>query len=400
MSGFGGALRRLRQEQGLSLTQLAAATSYSKGYLSRLERGARPATADIARVCDSALGADGQLIAAFRDGEAAHTEQRSLLGLLSTSSTSSSRHWVNGVRSDAHVYLEQLEMIFASLRAMGHSMSPTLVLPMLLTHDETAQHVVKSAGPGDRDKLLRLIARIKEYAGWMAQEAGQIDLAERLTEEARRIALAIGDSDLARWMLVRFADLDLYRGDGPKIVSLTREIVERRDIGLRTRSIAWQRQAQGHALLGDRASCMRALDQARVFHEADRAEPDVQTLGTLSVLRPVETTRGWALVDLCAHEKAAEELSQVIAELDPKSVRSRVRYTTRLALACAAVGDPERACELVREALPDIDRVDSDTVRVDLKALAGLLRRRWSGNSSVSDLLAGMRSQVGWIRFG
>jgi len=398
MSGFGGALRRLRQEKGMSLTQLATATSYSKGYLSRLERGARPATAEIARVCDSALDADGQLIAVLRDSAAARAEQKSLLGLLSASDVS--RFWADRPRSDAHVYAEQLEMIFKALRAMGHRMSPELVLPMLLTHDETAQHVVKSAEPGDRDELLRLIARIKEYAGWMAQEAGQVDLAERLTEEARHIALATGNSDLAQWALVRFADIALYRGDGAKIVNLTRGILERRDIELRTRSIAWQRQAQGHALLGDRSSCMRALDQARVFHEADQAELGVQTLGTLSVRRPVETTRGWALVDLCAHEEAAEELHQVIPELDPESVRSRVRYTARLALACASSGDPERACDLVRAALPDIDRVDSDTVRVDLKALAGLLRRRWSGNSSVSDLLAELRSQVGWIRFG
>ncbi|MFC0844134.1 helix-turn-helix domain-containing protein [Streptomyces noboritoensis] len=62
-SGFGAELRRLREDRGLSLAELAALTHYSKGYLSNLENARKPASPALARRLDTALGADGALLA-------------------------------------------------------------------------------------------------------------------------------------------------------------------------------------------------------------------------------------------------------------------------------------------------------------------------------------------------
>ncbi|WP_020137133.1 helix-turn-helix domain-containing protein [Streptomyces sp. 351MFTsu5.1] len=59
---FPSALRRLRHERGLSLTALAQRVHYSKGYLSKIENGSKPATADVGRRCDEALHAGGALL--------------------------------------------------------------------------------------------------------------------------------------------------------------------------------------------------------------------------------------------------------------------------------------------------------------------------------------------------
>ncbi|MCP9959197.1 helix-turn-helix domain-containing protein [Streptomyces sudanensis] len=59
---FAGELRRLRREAGLSLTDLARRTHYSKGYLSKIETGAKRPTADVARLCDEVLRAEGRLL--------------------------------------------------------------------------------------------------------------------------------------------------------------------------------------------------------------------------------------------------------------------------------------------------------------------------------------------------
>ncbi|MEW2511304.1 helix-turn-helix domain-containing protein [Streptomyces sp. NPDC046870] len=59
---FPAQLRRLRQQRGLSLADLARQTHYSKGYLSKIETGAKRATVDVARRCDQILGADGALL--------------------------------------------------------------------------------------------------------------------------------------------------------------------------------------------------------------------------------------------------------------------------------------------------------------------------------------------------
>ncbi|WP_268269297.1 helix-turn-helix domain-containing protein [Streptomyces sp. MNU76] len=63
---FPAQLRRLRQERGMSLTDLARRTHYSKGYLSKIETGAKRPTVDVARLCDQVLGADGELLRLVR----------------------------------------------------------------------------------------------------------------------------------------------------------------------------------------------------------------------------------------------------------------------------------------------------------------------------------------------
>ncbi|WP_338900201.1 WD40 repeat domain-containing protein [Streptomyces sp. TG1A-60] len=55
-------LRRLRRERGLSLTDLARQTHYSKGYLSKIETGTKRVTVDVARLCDQVLRAEGELL--------------------------------------------------------------------------------------------------------------------------------------------------------------------------------------------------------------------------------------------------------------------------------------------------------------------------------------------------
>lgn len=58
---FGPELRRLRVEAGLTLTEFSVALNYDKGHLSKVERGERSASPELARRCDAFLGADGEL---------------------------------------------------------------------------------------------------------------------------------------------------------------------------------------------------------------------------------------------------------------------------------------------------------------------------------------------------
>ncbi|MFG1912638.1 helix-turn-helix domain-containing protein [Kribbella sp. NPDC048928] len=65
MTSFGPLLRQSRQAVGLSLRQLATRVGYDHSYLSQVERGQRPGSADLARLCDTELGTDGRLTATF-----------------------------------------------------------------------------------------------------------------------------------------------------------------------------------------------------------------------------------------------------------------------------------------------------------------------------------------------
>ena len=62
-TAFGEELRRRRLEAGRSLTALSAAVHYSKAQLSKVERGIKAPSRDLARLCDTALRAGGALVA-------------------------------------------------------------------------------------------------------------------------------------------------------------------------------------------------------------------------------------------------------------------------------------------------------------------------------------------------
>jgi transcriptional regulator with XRE-family HTH domain len=64
-TAFGSLLRQCRQAAGLSLRQLAARVGYDHSYLAQVERGQRPGSADLARLCDRELDTAGRLSTTF-----------------------------------------------------------------------------------------------------------------------------------------------------------------------------------------------------------------------------------------------------------------------------------------------------------------------------------------------
>ncbi|ADB34299.1 transcriptional regulator, XRE family [Kribbella flavida DSM 17836] len=71
-AAFGVQLRRSRQAAALSLRQLATRVGYDHSYLSQVERGRRPGSADLAQLCDRELGTAGALTTAFHQSQQTH----------------------------------------------------------------------------------------------------------------------------------------------------------------------------------------------------------------------------------------------------------------------------------------------------------------------------------------
>jgi tetratricopeptide (TPR) repeat protein/transcriptional regulator with XRE-family HTH domain len=63
MQDFGAELKRRRTSAGMSLAGLAAAVHFTKGYLSKVENGKARVNHDLAKACDHALRAEGELLA-------------------------------------------------------------------------------------------------------------------------------------------------------------------------------------------------------------------------------------------------------------------------------------------------------------------------------------------------
>jgi transcriptional regulator with XRE-family HTH domain len=66
-AAFGVQLRQSRQAAALSLRQLAVRVGYDHSYLSQVERGQRPGSAELARLCDRELGTGDKLTASYAE---------------------------------------------------------------------------------------------------------------------------------------------------------------------------------------------------------------------------------------------------------------------------------------------------------------------------------------------
>ncbi|WP_424211164.1 helix-turn-helix domain-containing protein [Streptomyces sp. BI20] len=397
-SRFGPELRRLRLQAGLTLTEFSAALNYDKGHLSKVERGKRSASAELARRCDAFLGADGALRSLADHPEGASDTAERPAG---SSAWSVGRREVlvggTGVLIDLGLrfggrsfsasdpLLDSFRVQFDQLRALGQSTEPKALLPLLETQTRMIAALASDAGSSDRAPALRLASRFAEFTGWMAQEAGDDIAALGWTGEAGGLAHAGGDPHLGSYALVRRALVTLYGGDATGTVALARR-AQGDGLPPRIRGLAAQREAQGHALLGNELDCLRSLDRARKLLDADDARNGSDpAIGSTHVSDQAAMTTGWCLYDLGRPKAAAEVLDRECRRLPPTALRTRARYGFRRALAHAASGEVEQACTIAGEMLSVMPAVPSATVNSDITRLARELSR-FRSSRAVLDL--------------
>ncbi|MFE3016239.1 helix-turn-helix domain-containing protein [Streptomyces sp. NPDC059256] len=394
---FGPELRRLRQEAGLTLTEFAAALNYDKGHLSKVERGERSASPQLARRCDAFLGVNGELERlAVRPETDADTDEtptpspwlvgrRAILAAGSDALIDLGLQHGNQAPPATGPLLPSFRAQFDQLRKLGQSTAPKALLPLLETQTRTVAGLVTDTPSAARAPTLLLASRFAEFTGWMAQEAGDSAAALGWTGEAAELARAGGDPYLGSYALVRRALVTLYDGDAVGTVALARQ-AQTNELPPRIRGLAAQREAQGHALAGDERNCLRSLDRARRLLDSDDARSGAQPLiGTTHVSDPAAMTTGWCLYDLGRPKAAAEVLDRECRGLPPHALRTRARYGFRRSLAHAASGEIDHACTIAAELLSVMPAVPSATVNSDIRRLAREISR-FRSSRSVRDL--------------
>ncbi|HEX8870582.1 MAG TPA: helix-turn-helix transcriptional regulator [Lentzea sp.] len=341
---FAQEVRRLRTERGLSLSQLEKRVPYSKGHLSKIENGHVQPNPSMARVLDDALQAAGRLT------ELAEAPPKRM-------------------PSD-HTTLRTYDSMFDHHRALGHRHSPDIVLPSLRHEMDVLNTLARSADdPGLGRALWLLAARYAEYAGWMEQERGDDASAAEMTKRAVQFAAKGGDPELEAWAWVRAAEFALYRGDARGTVHAALRAGKSRSPAVRAGAAL--REAQGYALAGAADRCDDALERAQELQQAAGESP----YGTRSLVDQVAVLRAWSYYDLGRHAEAAAILDTQLPLIAPAALRSRTRFGLRRALAHAAAGEVDYACELVTGLLDDVRQVQSATVHTDLTAFSKLLSR-------------------------
>ncbi len=419
---FGNELRRRRVEAGLSLQSLAALVHYTSGHLSKVENGHKAASRDLARRCDAALSARGELLARHGEPEATrqHTEphvspvadvaagtvwhltlgpnQQFSFAPSTAQAPSADAVSLPGLRvparptptgshppesADAH------RRLLDCYRALGQATSPRSVLPGLIAQTYTLRDQAVATRGAAGAALLRICARFAEFTGWMAQEAGDDSAAMWWTGQAVGLANAGDDRALASYALIRRALVALYREDALEVVALARRAQAEEPAPSRVGMLGALREAQGFALMYDYDQCRRALDRAAELVDYARAEPDGSgepVLGPSHTPDALAVTLGWCFHELGRAGEAVEVLQAQFALLPATAHRARSRWGARLALASLATGELEAACALLADLLPVLGLVDSATVRSDVRKVKRMLLR-WNSHSEVRSLL-------------
>jgi transcriptional regulator with XRE-family HTH domain len=405
---FAAELRRRRLDRGWSLADLSVRVHYSKGYLSKIENLVKPAGPELARLCDAALGADGELsrlvpergieqVDAIGAGPEIDDEEvlimtltpqgtvqflpisrRRLLalggGVLAGGAvTGGAGSVLRGRQRLDPALAGHFEGLLADSRRLGQSFRPMSVLPVVESQTRMLAAYIPDASGPQHQELLRLHGRTAEFAGWMAQEAGDVGAARQWIRQAVSAAKNADDADLLAYVHVREAELALYDGDGERTVALARQ-ARQAAVTARVRGLASEREAQGHALVGRYEDYRRALEEASSLLAAERDKPrTATTLGSTSVPDSGRLVAGWSLYELRRYDEAAALLDAETTRIPPTGRRAAARFGARQALAHAAAGRTERACEVTAGFLDAAEAVDSATIRTDLRRLVAVL---------------------------
>ncbi len=409
---FGTELRRLRVAAEMSLTDLADLIHFSKSHLSKVERGDKRPTHDMARRCDAALGADGRLLALIAPPSVVVVTPGQPIG----PSPSARGTWVLRMGGDGSgqfiaagppgrefvdnvgmaawspagaptgVTLESVRSVLGSLKDLARTASPSIVLPMMISLVHALRTTSANASGAERETLVRLASRAAISSSWMAQELGDDRSALWWIDQAAELAESVGDVEVPTYALIRRALIALYNDDAASTIALAEAVEERPSATPRLRWLAAHRAAQGHALAGDRLQCLRALDRAMDLSDLghDTDGPD-SALGSTTPMDTTAIVTGWCLYDLGRPDAAVDILDPIVPRIPRTSPRAMVRFTLRQALAHAAASHVDTACELVESILDDIVRIDSATVRSDLQTFARTIGR-WPRHRAVADL--------------
>jgi hypothetical protein len=208
----------LRQRQ-MTGPRLAAATSYSRGYVWEVVTGRKPAAADFAAACDEALHADGALVAALAapdpeqggarpDEQAArgHLHRRQLLvdiGMLGIAgplaATEAVRHGF-GAAVHHHVDLDEWDEIAKEYAFAYSTTPPAQLLPDLTAHIDALGRQIPAARPPAARRLSRVGGQLAAIMAVALASTGEPRRAKRWWRTACDAADLSGDLGTRAWV--------------------------------------------------------------------------------------------------------------------------------------------------------------------------------------------------------
>jgi transcriptional regulator with XRE-family HTH domain len=384
---FGEALRRLRQERGLSLRALAKLAPLDYGYLSKIENGHRHGTLPVARAVDKALEANGELVAIARAEYAqrvVHTapfdpmRRRSLmkwgltapaLAALVGSSADLRRIGRVGVADADELQDSAVRLYGLDYQHGGASLWQSAVACVAEAY-AMLEHGTYGDSVGQR--LIRATGRIQMCAGWLAFDAGCHDVARSCYTEALALARQANDAEVETHALANLAFQSNLLGR-PREAARFAEGAERSATAPHGRprlgAIPQLRRAVALALSDDARGSDRAIARARTILERDADKPAEEWCAFLGPPE-LDGVEGTCRMELGRSAHAEKLLERAVTSYSNRYLRNRALYRVRLARTRLDLNEIDGAAESANAAIDDLTgqvaswRVSSELAQV------------------------------------
>jgi hypothetical protein len=234
-------------------------------------------------------------------------------------------------------------------------------IELIAAHREVAQGQL-------RTELYRVESRWAEFACWLSNDAGDVRGRERWADRAFRLAQEIGYSDMIAWILLRRSRWAAEERDAERAIALAGAARRTSVASGHIRALCSLKEAQGHAVANATAACERELAAGYdVLSRTDASEPglSIGRLPTGPYLAAAEA-RCWLWL---RPRRAVTAFEDVLRLLPHDRTRSRGIQRARLAQACAAAGDRERAAAEGLKAMAIVRTTRSDLTMRELARL-------------------------------
>ncbi|MFE3149969.1 helix-turn-helix domain-containing protein [Streptomyces sp. NPDC059218] len=372
---FGVVLATLRARRGWSVREFAQRANVSEGQICNLESGLRNPTPAVAAACDAAFGTGGELAELAGAGRRGTCAEDVV---------------------EAGPVLAGYERVLSELKGIGRSTGPRFVTASM----KSITRILTDAGPHavgeQRAEIWLLASRFAEYTGWMAQEAGNPAEALRWTNLAVRWGAQGGDETVAAYALVRKAFIAQHRGDTDAAIGFADQAARHPAANPVIRAHAARRSAQGHARRGDAEACREALQRFR-SHAAEVNGDRTAHWGPRIENGNPRLIEASCMLSLRQFEPAADLFAAERRRLPavPADSNSQARFAVRQATALAGVGRLDDACQTVEATMPVIKRIDSATVRAELRRFVEQARTRRASPGQLALITASAALAIG-----
>jgi hypothetical protein len=219
-------------------------------------------------------------------------------------------------------------------------------------------------------QLLHVESRWAQFAGFLNHDAGDVNGGDAWADRALRLARGAGYHEMVAYALMRQSRWAVEDHDGRRAIELAETARRVPHTTEQARTLCALAKAQGHALAGEEAACEDSLADARDL--LDRAHAPQSPWDTLAsndaTPHYVLAAEARCWLWLRPHNAIALYES-ALREWPLERSRAGGVQRARLALACAAAGEPERAAAQGLRALDVARATGSYTTMRELKRL-------------------------------